>query len=86
MVKLQVASAANNPGLALIHGYDDLRARLSVLWGRDAPAQGDNEAAAGQWREALEMASQVSEMEALACEGRVGAPIVGEEFERITGG
>jgi tetratricopeptide (TPR) repeat protein len=51
--------------LALVEGYDDLRARLSVLWGRDALAQGDNEAAAGHWHEALETASQVNDMERL---------------------
>ena len=71
MVKLQVASAANNLGLALIHGYDDLRARLSVLWGRDALAQGDNEAADGHWHEALEMAGQVNEMERLRVKAKL---------------
>lgn len=51
--------------LALVEGYDDLHARLSVLWGRDALARGDDGAAAGHWREALEMAVQVGEMERL---------------------
>jgi hypothetical protein len=74
VVKLQVASAANNLELALIHGYDDLHARLSVLWGRDTLAQGDNEAAAGHWHEVLETASQVSDMKRLRVKAELERP------------
>ena len=53
--------------LALVGGHHVLRARPGLLWGREVLAQGEEEAAAGHWREALKTASQVGEKSAYGC-------------------
>jgi hypothetical protein len=42
-----------------------------VLWSCEALTQGDGEAAIGHWREVLEMASQVDQMECLVGEAEL---------------
>lgn len=66
----------------MLSDYHDLHARLRLLWGRRALAHHKDKVAAEHWREAQELAKQVSHLEYKRIEGEIERLIAALPFLR----